>query len=175
MSKTTQAYVPGHGRATTPFGPCLLGWDKQGIFFLHFYDGNLRETQTLLDMASEHDPDCRRRSDQQAQNFADRIFDPHPCEALPKPTLRGTPFQLKVWNALLKIPRGKVVSYGDLAEKLGQPGAARAVGSAIAANHVGFLVPCHRVVRASGDTGQYRWGATRKIEMIQWESDALAK
>jgi AraC family transcriptional regulator, regulatory protein of adaptative response / methylated-DNA-[protein]-cysteine methyltransferase len=83
--------------------------------------------------------------------------------------VRGTGFQLQVWRALLEVPPGQVTTYGRLAEALGRPGAARAVGSAVAANPVAYLIPCHRVVRASGDLGGYRWGVERKRAMLEWE------
>lgn len=166
---------PGQGQANTPFGPCLIGWDADGIFFLHFYDRNLREVRALLDQMIQDDISVKTRNDDQAQVLANQIFDLEQPKLAPRASLHGTPFQLKVWKALQQIPAGKILSYGALAEKLGQPGAARAVGSAIAANQVGFLVPCHRVVRASGESGQYRWGSERKANMIEWEANALAK
>lgn len=91
-----------------------------------------------------------------------------------KLALRGSPFQLKVWQALRDIPFGETRSYGQLAESLGHPGAARAVGTAVAANKLAYLVPCHRVVRANGETGQFRWGAERKMQILTWESKVLA-
>lgn len=84
--------------------------------------------------------------------------------------LKGTPFQLKVWQALLRIPTGSLATYGQLATQIGQPQASRAVGTAIGKNPVAFLIPCHRVIRASGATGGYRWGPVRKQAIIGWES-----
>lgn len=84
--------------------------------------------------------------------------------------LKGTPLQLKVWEALLQIPEGRVVAYGDLARSLGAPGAARAVGTAIGQNPVGVLVPCHRVIQKSGALGGYRWGLPRKQALLGRES-----
>ncbi len=84
--------------------------------------------------------------------------------------LKGTPFQLKVWEALLKIPMGKVSTYGEIAEVIRTPRAARAVGTAVAGNPVAFLIPCHRVIRSTGVFGQYHWGTTRKTAMLGWES-----
>lgn len=83
--------------------------------------------------------------------------------------LRGTDFQLKVWETLLRIPLGKLSSYGDIAQQIGNPKASRAVGTAIASNPVAFLIPCHRVIQASGNIGEYRWGSTRKTAIIGWE------
>jgi len=87
--------------------------------------------------------------------------------------LKGTPFQLKVWEALLNIESGQVRNYSQLANDIGQDKAARAVGSAIGANPVAYLIPCHRVIRATGVLGDYHWGPTRKLAMIGWEAARL--
>ena len=84
--------------------------------------------------------------------------------------LRATPFQMKVWEALLRIPMGRLASYGDVAAAIGRPGAGRAVGTAIGANPVAWLIPCHRVIRQSGESGGYMWGPARKQAIIGWES-----
>ncbi|MDT7827509.1 methylated-DNA--[protein]-cysteine S-methyltransferase [Pricia sp. S334] len=84
--------------------------------------------------------------------------------------LNATPFQLKVWEALLKIPMGDVSTYGTIAKEIGKPKASRAVGTAIGTNPVAFLIPCHRVIRASGNLGGYMWGDTRKSALIGWEA-----
>ena len=83
---------------------------------------------------------------------------------------KGTPFQIQVWRALMRIPDGRAVSYGDLAAELGRPGGARAVGSACGANRIGVLIPCHRVLRETGALGGYRWGLERKQALLAWES-----
>jgi AraC family transcriptional regulator of adaptative response/methylated-DNA-[protein]-cysteine methyltransferase len=83
--------------------------------------------------------------------------------------LKGTAFQLKVWEALLKIPAGQLRAYGHIAQQLNNPGAGRAVGTAIGSNPVAYLIPCHRVIRQSGDTGNYMWGEARKAAIIGWE------
>jgi AraC family transcriptional regulator of adaptative response/methylated-DNA-[protein]-cysteine methyltransferase len=84
--------------------------------------------------------------------------------------LKGTPFQLKVWETLLKIPMGNVSSYGRIATAINMPGASRAVGTAIGDNPIAFIIPCHRVIQSSGNIGQYHWGNTRKTAMIGWEA-----
>ena len=83
--------------------------------------------------------------------------------------LKGTAFQLKVWESLLKIPMGGLANYQTIAEELSQPSASRAVGSAVGKNPVAFIVPCHRVIRSTGVLGEYRWGSTRKAAIIGWE------
>lgn len=87
--------------------------------------------------------------------------------------LKGTDFQLKVWQSLLTIPMGKLSTYGSLAGKIGHPNASRAVGTAIGSNPVAFLIPCHRVIQSSGNIGGYMWGPDRKQLMIGWESSQV--
>lgn len=84
--------------------------------------------------------------------------------------LKGTAFQLKVWETLLKIPMGQLATYGTIAEQIGNPNASRAVGTAIGSNPIAFLIPCHRVIQSTGHLGGYRWGQTRKTAIIGWES-----
>lgn len=89
--------------------------------------------------------------------------------------LQGTPFQLKVWDALLKIPMGNLTTYGAIAEEIEKPKASRAIGTAIGSNPVAFLIPCHRVIQSSGKLGGYMWGNTRKSAIIGWESSQLTR
>jgi len=84
--------------------------------------------------------------------------------------LHGTPFQLKVWESLLRVPTGRLTTYAGIAQAVGKPGAARAVGSAIGRNPVAVVIPCHRVIRAGGVMGGYRWSLPRKAALIGWES-----
>ena len=84
--------------------------------------------------------------------------------------LKGTAFQLKVWEALLRVPLGKLTTYGQVAQQLNAPRASRAVGTAVGSNPVAFLIPCHRVIRSSGTLGGYHWGETRKTALIGWEA-----
>jgi|SRR6056297_3023610 len=87
--------------------------------------------------------------------------------------LKGTDFQLKVWEALLKIPTGELTSYGTIAHKIKSPKAFRAVGTAISKNPIAFLIPCHRVIQSSGEIGQYHWGSIRKTAIIGWEASKV--
>jgi len=88
--------------------------------------------------------------------------------------LKGTQFQLKVWEALLNIPMGGLSTYASIAKNIHQPTASRAVGSAVGYNPVAFLIPCHRVIKSTGETGQYHWGAGRKSAIIGWEAAQLS-
>ena len=83
----------------------------------------------------------------------------------------GTPFQFEVWNALLKISRGEILSYGELAARIGRKGSAQAVGQAVGANRMALLIPCHRVIASSGKTGGFRWGVSRKRRLLDLESE----
>lgn len=164
-----------YGQGLTPFGFGLIGWTERGIAMLHLQQTEILHAQDVLASAF---PDCRLvRDDQQARALIEQAFQRgrpgHPDPSL-NLALTGSPFQLKVWQGLRDIPFGEVRSYGELAKCLGYPGAARAVGTAIAANKLAYLVPCHRVVRATGETGQFRWGAELKLQMLAWEARELA-
>lgn len=87
--------------------------------------------------------------------------------------LKGTAFQLKVWEVLLSIPMGQLTTYGNIAQKISKPNASRAVGTAIGSNPVAFLIPCHRVIQSSGNLGGYMWGGTRKSAIIGWEASKV--
>lgn len=164
-----------YGHAPTPFGSGLIGWTEQGIIMLH-----LQQTEVLhaRDVLASEFPDCTFICDDQAaRGLIELVFQqgrPGHSKPSPKLALTGSPFQLKVWQSLRDIPFGEIRSYGALAESLGHPGAARAVGTAIAANKLAYLVPCHRVVRATGETGQFRWGADLKVRMLAWEAQGMA-
>jgi AraC family transcriptional regulator of adaptative response/methylated-DNA-[protein]-cysteine methyltransferase len=90
-----------------------------------------------------------------------------------KVLLKGTPFQLKVWEALLRIPAGYLLAYKDVAERVGDSKASRAVGTAVGQNPIAYLIPCHRVIRETGALGDYRWGSTRKKALLAWEGSRV--
>jgi AraC family transcriptional regulator of adaptative response/methylated-DNA-[protein]-cysteine methyltransferase len=156
-----------YGVHPTPFGGALLLTTERGIAGLSFVDDDPEEA---IDEARAAWPLSRLIEDREATGaLVARLFD----GAGGEPTrllLRGTNFQVKVWSALLRVPAGRVVSYLDLATALGQPRAVRAVGSALAHNPVGFVVPCHRVIRATGALGDYRWGTVRRRALLAWEA-----
>jgi AraC family transcriptional regulator of adaptative response/methylated-DNA-[protein]-cysteine methyltransferase len=159
------------GFAPTPFGGCLVGETERGICHVAFVPDEGRDA--ALDEFRHRWPEARlRRSDRTAANLASKIFE-RPNGAGARPTLRalvkGTPFQVRVWRALLRVPPGCLVTYGQLAAAIGQPHAARAVGTAVGQNLLGYLIPCHRVIRETGVIGDYRWGRVRKRAMVAWE------
>ncbi|MBD2234246.1 methylated-DNA--[protein]-cysteine S-methyltransferase [Phormidium tenue FACHB-1052] len=157
-----------YGIHATPFGPCLLAKTARGICNLHFLDAAHRETAEHL-LRIEW-PKATLIVDQPGTADAcNRIFTPDPDRPLAL-AVKGTNFQIQVWRALLQIPSGGLTTYQGLAEAIGRPTAARAVGNAIGRNPVGYLIPCHRVIRASGEWGGYRWGSARKTLLLGWEA-----
>ena len=110
------------------------------------------------------------RDDAQAGTLLREIFPVTPARGKVHLVLCGTNFQMKIWEALIRTEPGQVLSYQRIATHIGSPRAQRAVGSAVAANHIGFLIPCHRVIRESGEIGNYRWGSDRKLAILAWES-----
>lgn len=158
-----------YGIHETPFGVCLLAATERGICRLTFVDeqGAAGAVQEFADEWSN----ATLRHDQAAtaplvrQAFGASGAEESPLRLL----LRGTNFQLKVWQALLRVPSGAAVSYGTLARAIGHSGSAQAVGGAVGANSIAFLIPCHRVLLSSGEFGEYRWGAVRKRAILTWE------
>ncbi len=158
-----------YGEHDSPFGPLFLAATARGICRAGFLDYVPLEQQ--LAALREQWPLAEIRPDPAATaHYASGMFCLASKPALPL-SLRvaGTNFQVAVWRALLAIPEGCLLSYGDLARRIDRPGAERAVGNAVGANPVAFLIPCHRVIRESGALGGYRWGENRKRAMLCWE------
>ncbi|EOI0052647.1 methylated-DNA--[protein]-cysteine S-methyltransferase, partial [Acinetobacter baumannii] len=105
---------------------------------------------------------------QQIAQWFRQDFSEHLQQKLPL-NLAGTPFQLQVWEALLTIPEGQLRTYQDIAEQIGKPKAVRAVATAIGQNPIAYLIPCHRVIRATGMVGEYHWQKGRKLALLAWE------
>jgi AraC family transcriptional regulator, regulatory protein of adaptative response / methylated-DNA-[protein]-cysteine methyltransferase len=154
--------------AESPFGNLLIASTPKGICHMAFNDHEANAVNDLKQKFSK--ATFQRKLDLMQQN-ALFIFQSD-WNNLPeiKLHLKGTGFQLKVWETLLKIPMGKLSTYGVIARQIGNPAASRAVGSAIGSNPVAYLIPCHRVIQSSGKLGGYMWGNTRKTAMIGWES-----
>lgn len=160
--------ILNHGMAPTPLGPALFGWTSRGVCHLAFCDGDDTAQLALLQARWPAAGFCHDAAG--AAALAARVFPAAPQPGRLHLLLRGTNFQVKVWEALLAIPPGSLVSYQQLAEALDMPKASRAVGSAVAANSIGYLIPCHRVIRESGDSASYRWGVERKLALRAWEA-----
>ncbi len=175
---THEAMTPGEWKASaagldlrygwhdSPFGDCLIVATPRGVCGLAFRDG--ARADTLANLAKGF-ADAELRHDQVATApHAAAIF-AGAADSIHL-VLRGTPFQLKVWQALLCIPDGALVSYQGLASTLGRPTASRAVAGAVGRNQISWLIPCHRVVRADGSISGYRWNPRIKRAMLAWES-----
>ena len=159
------------GTADSPFGPVFVAWTGRGLCRVSFAGARdvaaekraLRRTwgRALLEV-----------DESRADSIAEAIFSaPFDANAGPLTVhVRGTNFQLAVWRALLRIPTGSVTTYGRLAEEVCSARAARAAGNAVGSNPVSFLIPCHRVIRATGESGNYGGGRSRKRCMLGWEA-----
>lgn len=160
--------VINYSFAETPFGDVLIASTAKGICHISFVEDESAELALLKQEFAK--ATFNQKTDLQQQN-ALLIFkeDWKDLEQV-KLHLKGTAFQVKVWEALLKIPFGQVSTYNSIAKSIDQPNASRAVGTAIGNNPVAFLIPCHRVIRSTGVFGQYHWGAMRKTAMLGWEA-----
>jgi AraC family transcriptional regulator of adaptative response/methylated-DNA-[protein]-cysteine methyltransferase len=163
-----QGLTIGYGFAPSPFGRALAAWTPRGVCYFAFcVDG---DDAMVAELAALWPRAVLARDDAGALALLQQMFPSAPTRGRVHLVLRGTNFQIKVWEALVHTEFGQVLSYQRLAQRIGAPRASRAVGSAVAANTIGYLIPCHRVIRESGDTGQYRWGPQRKQALLAWES-----
>ena len=144
------------GYAKTSLGRVSLCCDATSVSKLSFTG------ETFQDLSQSI-----RRNDQLAQQHAESIFQSAFTGSI---TLIGTDFQLAVWQALMRVPFGEVISYQGLSESMGRPKAFRAVATAIAQNRCGFLIPCHRVIKKNGESGEFRWGFEMKRRLLDWEA-----
>ncbi len=154
--------------AESPFGNIIVASTAKGICHLAFADD---ENEVLKQLQLQF-PNAKFRQvvDTIQQNALFIFTQDWKNLSKIKLHLKGTPFQIKVWEALLKIPMGDVSTYSGIANTIKNPNASRAVGTAIGDNPVAFLIPCHRVIRSTGEFGQYHWGSVRKTAMIGWEA-----
>ena len=150
------------------FGAILIANTDKGICHISFID----DLETDIQYLKNRYPNATYKNEKHLlQNQAVDIFqNPLTNKTSLQLHIKGTDFQLKVWEALLKIPLGKLSTYGDIAQQIQQPKASRAVGTAIGNNPIAFLIPCHRVIKSTGVFGNYMWGATRKTSIIGWEA-----
>lgn len=144
------------------FGEMLLAWTERGLCYAAFDDDQekaLKELQVIF-------PNATYLKGKESQEFPDSLQTLH---------VKGTDFQIQVWNELLRIPMGELTTYSTIAKRIGRPRACRAVGSAVGANPISLYVPCHRVIRATGEYGEYHWGSERKRKMIEWEKQQASQ
>ena len=162
-----------HGYGVSPFGCTYIAWTERGICHLIFCQQPNSEDEN--EMFERWSGASFKQDNEYAQQYIERVFvnrdDTKPLHLI----LQGTNFQLKVWEALLSVGEGELTSYSQLAKRMGSPKASRAVGTAVASNKIGFLIPCHRVIRETGEIGNYRWGAKRKAAIQGWEAARLTK
>ena len=162
-----------YGIQPTPFGDALIGVTERGICALSFV-GEGESEQAIGELAARW-PGARLREDRdEGAAIAQRIFADSRSDEPLHLYIKGTNFQMQVWQALLRVPSGTLTSYGDLAQAIGRPSAARAVGSAVGSNAIAWLIPCHRVIRQTGVVDGYRWGSDRKRAMLGWEAARAA-
>lgn len=180
---TVEAMTPGEfkqgGRGVristgvhdTPFGECFIALTERGVCRMSFAPETDAGT-ALAELRRDWPHAVIATDPERTRAVAEQIFrrDAGASTDQLRARLRGTPFQIKVWEALLRIPEGAVASYEDIALAIGRPTAMRAVGTAVGRNPIAYLIPCHRVIRKTGAFGDYRWGSARKRAMLAWES-----
>ncbi len=163
-----------YGFHGSPFGRTLIMITERGLCGVSFSDGD--DDAALKDMTGRWPFATYVRNEAMTLPFASQVFHPEKWSA-DRPlqlVMIGTDFQVRVWQALLKVPMGKAIRYGELAKDIGSPKAARAVGAAVGANPISFVVPCHRAVGSNGALTGYHWGLTRKRAMLGWEAGHCA-
>ncbi|MDC5105991.1 methylated-DNA--[protein]-cysteine S-methyltransferase [Acinetobacter baumannii] len=154
---------------TSPFGDLLVVSSDKGICSVRFVD----HSDNIQEIVKQYFPKAQLKNHspiwhQQIAQWFRQDFSEHLQQKLPL-NLAGTPFQLQVWEALLTIPEGQLRTYQDIAEQIGKPKAVRAVATAIGQNPIAYLIPCHRVIRATGMVGEYHWQKGRKLALLAWE------
>lgn len=158
-----------YGFHESPFGCCLIAVTGRGICGLSFHDECGKE-EGLTTLRKNWPNAVIIENPEITSGYFNKIFvnkaDPVPLKLY----VKGTNFQIKVWEALLKIPEGGLASYDDIARKIGHPSSNRAVGNAVGSNPVSYLIPCHRVIQKMGRIGNYHWGAARKKAILGWEA-----
>ena len=161
-----------HSNQETIFGPACIASTDKGICYLAFGDATTAHKE-LVDMFPQANLiHLEQLIHHQAVSF---LLNPENAHKPLNLHIKGTDFQLKVWDALLKIPLGELTTYGNISHHLNNPNANRAVGTAVGSNPVSFIIPCHRVIRSSGELGGYHWGLNLKTAMIGWEAAKVEK
>jgi AraC family transcriptional regulator of adaptative response/methylated-DNA-[protein]-cysteine methyltransferase len=158
-----------YGFHATPFGLCLIGVTERGICWLSFLT-NDQDPRTELEQMKQHWNNSIFHEDHLlTQAFVEKVFSANASSQKLHLFVKGTNFQVKVWEALLRIPAGNVITYQDIALSVHNPKALQAIGSAVGSNHIAYLIPCHRVIRKDGILGEYRWSSAKKKSIIGWE------
>jgi AraC family transcriptional regulator of adaptative response/methylated-DNA-[protein]-cysteine methyltransferase len=160
-----------YGFHESPFGTCYIAQNQRGICAVSFVESD-RES-VLNEFANKWRNAGLVENPETTREAASVMFDLGNVDRKFHLLVKGTPFQVKVWEALLKIPSGMVTSYNSIARSIEHPKATRAVGTAIGSNPISYLIPCHRVIRNEGIIGNYHWGPERKTAMIGWEKSKV--
>jgi AraC family transcriptional regulator, regulatory protein of adaptative response / methylated-DNA-[protein]-cysteine methyltransferase len=158
-----------YGFHETTFGVALLGVTERGVCWLSFITTEEDPRVQVETMKVCWHNSVFRESAEITKTFVEKIFSGTANQQRLHVLVKGTNFQVKVWEALLKIPQGHLTTYQTIAQQIQQPAALQAVGSAVGANHIAYLIPCHRVIRKDGVLGEYRWDAVRKKSMVGFE------
>lgn len=158
-----------YGFHETPFGIALIGTTERGICWLSFLATDEHSGYALENMKEHWHNSIFRQRQETTKGSIDAIFHSMNREKKLHVFVKGTNFQIKVWEALLRLPLGEVTTYQNIAQQINSPKAMQAVGTAVGSNHIAYLIPCHRVICKNGILGEYRWDATRKKSMIGWE------
>jgi AraC family transcriptional regulator, regulatory protein of adaptative response / methylated-DNA-[protein]-cysteine methyltransferase len=153
----------------SPFGHAFIAVTERGICQLSFMEDE-NDALHISELEKKWSLATLQESKKITEPYINSIFSKENKQQSLSVYVQGTNFQINVWRALLKIPKGKLTTYGQIASLIDNPKASRAVGSSVGANPIAFLIPCHRVIRASGVIGEYRWGSIRKRSMLSWEA-----
>ncbi|WP_295769481.1 methylated-DNA--[protein]-cysteine S-methyltransferase [uncultured Mucilaginibacter sp.] len=165
--------IINHSFAPSPFGRLLVASTSKGVCYMAFAD---EDDQLAITLLKNRFPNASYITSTDGHQQNAMLLFKHDWSNLRsiKLHLKGTPFQLKVWEMLLTVPAGGLITYGRLAAQLHSPTASRAVGTAVGDNPIAFIIPCHRVIRSTGEIGKYHWGSTRKNAMIGWEASRIS-
>ena len=158
-----------YGFHQTPFGMCLIGVTDRGICWLSFLATDEDPKHSLEEMKAYWHNSVFHEDQNLTKTFVEQAFPILPQSKKLHLFVKGTNFQVKVWEALLRVPMGDITTYQDVARTIKNPKAVQAVGSAVGSNHIAYLIPCHRVIRKDGILGEYRWTSSRKKGIIGWE------
>jgi AraC family transcriptional regulator, regulatory protein of adaptative response / methylated-DNA-[protein]-cysteine methyltransferase len=164
-----------YGFHSTPFGECLIGVTERGVCWISFMPIDNDHRYAIEEMKTCWHNSIFHHNPELTSAIVDQIFHERSKTKKLHLFVKGTNFQVKVWEALLKIPTGSVTTYQDIARTISNPNALQAVGSAVGSNHIAYLIPCHRVIRKDGVLGEYRWTSTRKKSIIGWEMASIEK
>lgn len=172
MKNAGEGVLIEYSVVSTPFGEAILGWTNRGVCHLQFV---VNQEQITINDLHKHWPKATFILNNQKGAILSRKIFSSPFErGKIHLVLKGTNFQVKVWEALINTHPSQQFSYSQVSKLIGSPKASRAVGTALANNTIGYLIPCHRVIKSNGEIGNYRWGVNRKAAMLAWES-ALSK